>query len=142
MAYDADVRAQIDQAAAEHSQTIEAPAAPATETTLAYGAEGECLTKLVDLLALLGFATNDVIHGKSTMLDETVLADVAAAQKALDIHELPGDELLEPAGIPVGVKGTLITTATWDGLYAAAATHVAPPAGSNVTAGETAGGAA
>lgn len=129
MAYEQDVqRAAIDAAAAEHSSSIEPAPQPTAETTLAIGAEGECVKRLVDLLALLGHATNDFLSGKSDVLDESVIADLAAAEAELDFHELPGDELLEPAEIPVGVKGRLITATTWDALYAAAASKVEPAA--------------
>ncbi len=128
MAYEQDVRAAIDAAAAEHSNAIEIPSEPAAETTLAIGAEGDCVTKLVGLLALLGYATNDVIAGKSSQLDQSVITDLVAAEAALGFHELPGDELLEPAEIPVGVKGRLVTATTWDALYAAAAEKVPLPA--------------
>jgi hypothetical protein len=118
-------RAAINQAASEAAAAIEQPDTPEQETTLAYGAEGPCLTKLVDLLAFLGYATNDVIAGTSSRLDLSVLADVGAARHALGLPLPAGDELLEPAQIPIGVKGELIDTATWDALYAAAAEKVA-----------------
>jgi hypothetical protein len=94
-----------------------APALP-NETTLAYGANGECVAKLVNLLAVLGYNTNDVIKGGPPKLDESVLVDVRAAQQALDVAE---PELTEPAAIPVGVKGELVGVATWTALYEAAA---------------------
>jgi hypothetical protein len=137
--YEQDVnRDAIDQAASQHAAQVETPPAPQAETTLAYGAEGECLTKLVDLLALLGYQSNDVLSGKSTMLDATVLADVAAAEAALDFHEAAGDELLAPAEIAVGVKGHLITSTTWDALYAAAAIKVQHGEAQTAGAGESA----
>jgi peptidoglycan hydrolase-like protein with peptidoglycan-binding domain len=115
-------REQIDQAAAQEAATIKQelasqPPAPPADTTLAYGASGECVTKLVDLLALLGYDTNDVIKGTATTLDESVLVDVRAAQAALNVTE---PELTEAAQIPVGVKGELVGEATWNALYAAA----------------------
>lgn len=102
-----------------------AAAVPPAETTLAYGASGECVTKLVDLLAVLGYATNNVIKGAAPELDASVLADVQAAQTALGASE---PEVTLPADIPVGVKGTLVGQATWNALYTAAEAKLAPPA--------------
>jgi len=113
-------QAQIDQAAAAAAAQVreETPEAPQPQTTLAYGAQGECVTKLVDLLALLGYDTNDVVKGAPPVLDEAVLADVRAAQAALAVSE---PELTTAAEIPVGVKGELVGEATWAALYKAAA---------------------
>lgn len=90
------------------------PGAPA-ETTLAYVAEGECVTKLVNLLAVLGYNSNDVIKGGVPLLDESVLVDVRAAQEALDVLEP------EVTPVPVAVEGELVGSATWAALYEAAA---------------------
>lgn len=129
-------REEIDSRAAEEAATItaqdkaaqaEADATQA-ETTLAYGAQGECVSKLVDLLAMLGFATNNVIKGGPPILDETVLVDVRAAQAALEVKE---PELTLDTDIPVGVEGELIGDSTWNALYAAAEQKIAaqePPA--------------
>jgi hypothetical protein len=108
---------EIDALAAEHTAAIETPAAPPTYTTLAYGATGDCVTRLVDLLAVLGHANNTVIKGGPPVLDDSVLADVRAAQASLNVTE---PELLESAAITVGVKGELIGDATWHALYTAA----------------------
>lgn len=118
---------QVDALAAEHAANVTAatPAAPATYTTLAYGAEGEEVTKLVDLLAVLGYDTNTVIKGGPATLDETVLADVKAAQASLQVTE---PQLAVPMpDIPIGVKGQLVGQATWNALYAAAAAKLETP---------------
>jgi hypothetical protein len=97
------------------------------ETTLAYGAEGESVTKLVNLLAVLGYVTNDVIKGGPPKLDESVLADVRAAQEALAVEV---SDVTLPVDIPVGVEGELVGTATWAALYGAAAAKLEEPAAS------------
>jgi len=106
--------AAAEEPAKDESLTGPVPA----ETTLAYGAEGECVTKLVNLLAVLGFTSNAVIQGGAPRLDESVLANVRAAQQQLDVAE---PEVTSPDEIPVGVKGELVGTATWAALYEAAA---------------------
>lgn len=107
------------EAAAGH---VDAAAQPQEqEATLAYGAEGECVTKLVNLLALLGHAMNDVVKGGHPILDQTVLTDVLHAQEELQVVE---PDLILPAEIPVGVKGALVGKATWGALYEAAAAKV------------------
>jgi len=128
-------RELIDQAASDAAASIEAPPASAAETTLAYGAEGACLKKLVDLLALLGHATNDVIKGTSSRLDESVLVDLRAARAELGIA---APALLTPTEIPVGVKGEFVDTATWDTLYQAAALKLPDNAAAADTGSETA----
>lgn len=124
-------REAIDQAAAAEAAGLtaadEAAATdtPTAETTLAYGAQGDCVTKLVDLLAVLGFATNTVIKGGPPILDESVLVDLRAAKAELSISEL---EVIMPSEIPLCVKGELVATATWNALYAAAEAKLNPPA--------------
>jgi hypothetical protein len=110
---------EIDTAAAAAAAQVKEqfPELPAPMATLAYGAGGEFVTKLVDLLALLGYDTNNVIKGAPPILDESVLVDVRAAKAALDVA-VP--ELTEPAAITVGVEGELVDEATWSALYAAA----------------------
>lgn len=108
-----------------------ASALPA-ETTLAYGAEGECVTKLVNLLAVLGHNSNAVIKGGVPLLDESVLVDVRAAQEALDVLE---PEVTLPAEIPVGVKGELVGAATWSALYEAAAAKLEQQPGGAAASG-------
>jgi hypothetical protein len=115
-------REEVDQLAATEAASIttqaEASASSGVpETTLAYGAQGECVTKLVDLLAVLGYSTNSVIKGGPPIIDETVLADLRMAQGELGVTE---PEVTLPAEIPVGVKGELVGTTTWNALYAAA----------------------
>lgn len=105
-----DARA-AEVAAGEKPAREEALAAPASRPTLAYGAEGANVTKLVDLLAVLGFATSDVIKGGAPKLDESVLVDVRAAQQTLGVVETP----------PEGVEGELVGVATWGALYEAGA---------------------
>lgn len=124
MAHNMD-RSAIDAAAEAAAAAIEPPAPTDNDNALpflAYGAEGEDVTKLVDLLALLGYATNDVVHGNGSQLNESVLADLRAAQLALDVHEQPYDQAV--TSIPNGVFGELVTQTTWDALYEAAAAKV------------------
>jgi hypothetical protein len=113
-----DERAAAAAAAEEPVATEELAAPPTPSTILAYGAEGECVAKLANLLAVLGYNQNNVIKSGSAKLDESVLVDVRAAQQQLGVSE---PELLEPADIAVGVKGELIGEATWHALYEAAA---------------------
>jgi hypothetical protein len=99
---------------AKTESLLPGPARP----TLAYGAEGANVTKLVDLLAVLGHATNDVIKGGAPKLDEGVLIDVRAAQSALGVVEPPlGD-----------IEGELVGAATWGALYEAATARLEAPA--------------
>lgn len=106
---------QIDEQAAavaageEPAQEEHLAAAP-VEPTLAYGAEGETTRKLVNLLAVLGYSSNDVLKGSSVRLDESVLVDVRAAQQALDVVEEPIE----------GFEGELVGPVTWKALYEAA----------------------
>jgi peptidoglycan hydrolase-like protein with peptidoglycan-binding domain len=118
---------QIDQLAAEQAAQVEqeSPVDYGDETTLAFGATGECVQRLVNLLASLGYTTNKVIKGGSPVLDETVLADVSKAQNVLGVSE---PELTTPDLIPVGVKGTIVGAPTWAALYSAAEAKLSPPA--------------
>lgn len=122
-------RDEIDQLAATQAASITAQAEasasdiPPAETTLAYGASGECVTQLVDLLAVLGYDTNSVIKGGTPVLDETVLVDVRKAQQNLQAKE---PEVTLPVDIPVGVKGELVGSATWNALYTAAELKLTP----------------
>lgn len=110
-------REQIDQYAAAQAAQIPQPEPPApADTVLAYGATGECVTRLVDLLAATGHLTRSPLQ--ITSVDQLLLADVAAAQAALGVSE---PEFMAPDQLPGGVKGTLVGQATWDALYAAAA---------------------
>ncbi len=133
-------RDEVDQLAATEAASITtqeetaASEAPPAQTTLAYGATGECVQKLVDLLAVLGYTTNATIKGGPPLLDDSVLTDVHAAQQALGITE---PEVTIPADIPVGVKGELVGTATWNALYTAAAEKLTPPAGSDASGAST-----
>lgn len=117
--------AEVDAAAAAEVATIEHAPAAEQYTTLAYGASGECVTQLVNLLAVLGYDSNDVVKGGPAVLDQSVLADVAATRTALGISQ---PEVLTAAEIPVGVKGELVDQALWAALYDAAAAKLAPPA--------------
>ena len=132
---------EVDALAADQAATLEPPAedhlsAPlGTEPILAYGAEGEPVTKLVNVLAVLGHATNSVLHGGPPRLDETVLVDVRAAQAALGISE-PDPLVLgvqgAAAATTIVVLGELVGATTLKALYEAAAakleTEQAPPA--------------
>jgi hypothetical protein len=114
MAHQLD-QAQIDQLAAEEAalatkqkgeiaaDVAAAPPAADFGPTLEAGATGEDVTKLVNLLAVLGHASNTVINGGPPTLDASVELDVEAAKKQLAIAE---------AGVG---------PATWAALYAAAA---------------------
>ena len=119
MAHQTIDRAALDQAASTAAATIETPDITPAEITLAYGAEGDALKKLVDLLALLGYATNDVLTGASTRLDESVLADLRAAQADLALPQ--GVQTVDAPDIGLGVTGELVDSTTWDALYTAAA---------------------
>lgn len=95
--------ARIDELAADEA------AAPGPDyPVLEPGAEGPDVTRLVNLLAVLGYRTNDVINNKGAapVYDATVEADVEAAQTALVVSE-------------PGVAGT-VGAATWGALYEAA----------------------
>jgi hypothetical protein len=107
-------REQIDQAAAADAATVKQQLPPAADTPtpepiLGRGDTGEPVTKLVQLLALLGYVTNDIIKGAPPVLDESVLVDVRAAQLALGVTEPPD---------PTGVE--LVGEVTWAALYDAA----------------------
>jgi hypothetical protein len=125
---------EVDAAAASHAAS-EQPAKQENLATplaelpgLAYGAEGENVIKLVNVLAVLGYDSNDVIKGGEPRLDESVLVDVRAAQAALDI--LPATEI--PGGDPQlasGVEGELVCQTTWAALYEAAAGKLEVEAG-------------
>lgn len=119
----------IDAAASEQAvqTTAEISATPllGAETTLAYGAEGDCVQKLVELLNLLGYHNNSVIAGGPPILDQSVLNDVRAAQEDLAVKE---PELTPPSEIPVGVEGEIVGPTTWNALYTAAQTKLNPPA--------------
>lgn len=123
-------RTELDQLAAEQAASTPEPAAVNVpiETALAYGATGEGVTRLVNLLKLLGYDRSTVAQGAPPVLDEAVLADVRAAQANLGVSE-PG--VHQAADLPAGITGTIVGTATWDALYAAAAAKAAqetPPA--------------
>ena len=92
---------QIDEIAADEAANL------APGPVLAEGAEGDEVTRLVNLLALLGYRTNDVIKGGPPKLDATVLADVHSAQVALAVTDADG-----------------IGPATWSALYLAAGTKL------------------
>lgn len=116
-------RAEIDQAAHEAALvTQEAlPDAEAVEKVLAYGAEGDGVSKLVDLLAYLGHATNNVIKGGEPVLDASVLADVDAALEELNAKEAAHVRVLEAGDVPPeGVEGVFVGHQALDVLYAAA----------------------
>lgn len=113
-----------EQVASEREQAEGATGTPEkqVETTLAYGAGGDCLKKLVDLLVVGGYG--DVTLADKTTLDADVAAAVAKAQQELAVSE---PELTLPSDIPVGVKASpIVGQATWDALYAAAEAKVAP----------------
>lgn len=93
---------------------------PPTEPILAVGASGETVQKLVNLLAVLGYTSNDVIKGGTPRLDESVLVDVRAAQQALDVVE-------PPVEAPI-IEGELVGPSTWAALYEAAAAKLEQPA--------------
>jgi hypothetical protein len=102
---------QIDQAAAAQADAEKAAPdpTPPVQPTLEYGAEGPELEKLVNLLRVLGYHSNNVAQGTSHTLDETVLADVRAAQITLGITEPATD-----------ATGERVGPATWTALYGAA----------------------
>jgi len=134
-------REAINEAASAAAATAatDTPDAPVPETTLAYGAQGAPLTQLVDLLALLGYTTNDVIKGASSKLDESVLVDLRAARSELGLGATAApDSLLAAADIPLGVSGELVDGATWDALYAAAAAKVPAATTDAAAAGQSA----
>jgi hypothetical protein len=109
---------QVDALAAEAAAGVEPAkieslaAPPSAQPTLAYGAQGAAVVKLVNLLDVLGHNTNSVIKGGPSKLDDSVLVDVRAFQDAAD--------LVEPEVID-GVTGELVGTVTWGALYEAAA---------------------
>jgi hypothetical protein len=114
---------EIDELAAQQAADLTAeqaadPAAdpqpaPPVHPTLAYGAEGAELEKLINLLRVIGYHTNDVAQGTSHKLDESVLADVRAAQITLGVTEPATD-----------IQGERVGPATWAALYAAAETKL------------------
>lgn len=130
---------EVDQLAADHAATIEPVqeehlSGPlAKEATLAYGAEGEPVTKLVNVLSVLGYDTNKVIHGGPARLDETVLADVRAAQEAIGLSEPPVLTIQDAGGNIAELIGELVGPTTLTALYEAAAAKLE---------GEQAGGGA
>lgn len=131
-----DERAAAAAAAEEPVKTEQLAASPAPSTVLAYGAEGEDVAKLVNLLAVLGYNQNSVIKsGGTAKLDESVLVDVRAAQQQLGVEE-PAS--LEAADIPVGVAGELIGEATWHALYEAAAAKLETEEGAGASGGTSA----
>jgi peptidoglycan hydrolase-like protein with peptidoglycan-binding domain len=105
----------VDQLAA--AQAEELGETPATEKpvqtealpTLGANAEGDSVTKLVNLLAVLGYTDNDVIKGNPPVLNSSVQADVRKAQTDLNITE---------------AEGELVGPATWHALYEAAAAKI------------------
>jgi hypothetical protein len=101
---------------------------PPAQTTLAYGAQGDCVQQLVELLNLLGHHTNTVIAGGPPILDQSVLEDLRAVKDELQIVE---PESLTPAEIPTVIKGELVGQNTWHRLYEAAQAKIqaSPPAG-------------
>jgi peptidoglycan hydrolase-like protein with peptidoglycan-binding domain len=101
---------------APHEEDLASPLA--AEPLLAYGAQGDKVTKLVNVLAVLGFNTNDVVKGGPPKLDESVLVDVRAAQAELGISEV---DVVPAADVAVAVEGELVGNATWSALYEAAA---------------------
>jgi hypothetical protein len=132
MAHQIPSRTTIDEAARAASSQIETADIAEQEIALAYGAEGPAVTKLVDLLALLGFATNDVIAGRSTMLDETVLVDIRAAKDQLAIAPFGTTTPIAATELAAGVQGELVDQAVWDRLYEAAANKLQDtPAGAD-----------
>lgn len=121
-----DIDAQAGRAAAsEQEQTATEPAAAGTtptidRPTLAYGASGANVVKLIDLLSLLGHKSADHAPAGSSrdlqieptaVLDEALLLDVRSAQAALDV--------VEPA--LADFEGEFVGQATWCALYNAAA---------------------
>lgn len=116
---------EVDQLAANAASQVEqADHAEAVQyTTLAYGASGEKVTQLVNLLAVLGHDTNTVIHGAEPVLDASVLADVSAARQQLGV---PYTQPVTDVG--AGVLGALIDAPLWEALYAAASAKLEPPA--------------
>jgi hypothetical protein len=117
-------RDEIDAQARAHSQatTQELPPEPPAETALTIGASGANVSKLVDLLALLGYATNTVIKGGPPVLDESIMVDVRAAIAAHDLPTLHAAEGLSDVAkqLPLGIEGEVVTQSLWNGLYAVA----------------------
>lgn len=97
----ADAGAAVEQVPADLSPPIE-------KLVLVYGATGDEVDKLVNLLKLLGYSTND--YSTSQKLDESVLVDVRAAQAELGIKEKELSWL----------NGEFVGNATRTGLYEAA----------------------
>lgn len=135
---------EVDALAADQAATIE-PAkedhlsAPlGAEAILAYGAEGEPVTKLVNVLAVLGHSTNSVIHGGPARLDETVLVDVRTAQAELGISEPdPLTVILSPeeGSASVEIVGELVGARTLKALYEAAAAKLESEQAADAPAG-------
>lgn len=113
---------EIDDQAAALAASREAPgeqAAVLDRPTLAFGAEGENVTKLVNLLEVLGFDTNSVIKGAPARLEESVLADVRAFRLAQAVEEPAVD----------GLEGEVIGPVTWAALYGAVEAKLTEPSG-------------
>jgi hypothetical protein len=120
-----DTLAAAAAASATAAATEEASAVDyGDQTVLAYGATGEKVARLVNLLASAGHATNHVIKGGPPVLDLSVLADVEAFQIEAGLH--PGEGELATAEIPAGVEGQLVEALTWQALYEKAAALAAP----------------
>lgn len=113
-----DEQAALIAAGAEPAKEEDLTAAPDLPA-LAFGAEGPDVTKLVNLLDVLGFSSNSVVHGGAPLLDEAVLVDVRAAQAKLDV--------IEPE--IAGVHGELVGPSTWSALYEAVAAELEAKAG-------------
>jgi hypothetical protein len=116
---------EIDDLAAQ--EPAETPADEAKEpavdqhATLAYGAEGPEVEKLVNLLKVVGHATAANVQGpQGRRLTDEVLTDVHEAQAALGVQEAPEWG---------GVFGELVGPPTWAALYAAAGAKLGEQAG-------------
>lgn len=113
---------QIEEAAAEAAAQDKPPVQENIEgaitipPTLGLGAKGPSVTKLVNLLAVLGYATNSVIRGGEAVFDESVLVDVQAAQAAEGVVELA---TIDGAAGEL-IEGVFVAGDTWHALYEAA----------------------
>jgi hypothetical protein len=108
-----------DQAKAQ--QLAEQPTAPVIthhQPILTFGANGEPVKQLVELLAACGHATNKVIRGESpdAIFDTTVMSDV---QAFLSQHGLAEpDELYAGQPAPIAeIRGKWVGPHTWQALY-------------------------